>query len=261
MVWLEKLKSLFNIDINSPLISVNIHSNNNSVREDFLYDREKGSLEIYLEKLRLGKREEVDRLIEEYYREKEILLEKNSSKLLHKLYRYNRENKGNQTLNFFKLLIPKEDFEALEVSMYLRDVYSRGEEIARLKQDITRRFGDRGNNISNLCTAGYFEEFLMPLYNSSKERFEELYEFVISKSVVAVFVHSGMKQDQIPSEISNRLQISVRYGLKFIHIHGIGKHNISVIKRSLEEQQNFFEFFQKEVYEKDNIIIVELLLK
>jgi len=200
-------------------------------------------------------------LIKESIKEGNPILEINASELLSQLYEYNKENKNNQTLNFFKPIIPLEDFEALESSLYLREVFIKNGDVSKLKQDIRKRFGDRGNTIANLCTAGYFEKFLLPLYNSSKERFKELYEIIVAKSVLAIFIHSQMSQEQIPKDITNKLRISTKYGIKFIHIHGIGDYNINKIKECLGEQKEYFDFFQKEIYEKDNIIIVELLLK
>lgn len=265
MKFLEKLKALINLEINSPIFSINITKNSNNPTTEtkgFLYDKKDGKLELYLEETQEDKKEELKKIIKECLEGENKLLEVETSKLLHKLYKYNRKNKNLQLLNFFRPIIPSEDLEALDSSLYVRDVFKSGswEDINKLKYDLRKRFGDRGNNISNLCTAGYFEEFLMPLYNSSKERFKELYEIIIAKSVVAVFVHSQMEQDKIPSEITTKLNISSKYGIKFIHIHGIGGNNIFKIKECLRREKEFFNFFQKEIYEKDNIIIVELLL-
>lgn len=262
MGFLDKLKAIFNLEVNCPLISINITKNSNNInKKEGFYDRTKGELDLYLDNIDEEKKKKIKEAIKESIEEGNQVLEINTSELLYQLYKYNKENKNNQILNFFKPIIPSEDFEALESSLYLREVFLSNGDVSKLKQDIRKRFGDRGNTIANLCTAGYFEKFLMPLYNSSKERFNELYEIIVAKSVLAIFVHSGMSQEQIPQEITNKLGISMKYGIKFIHIHGIGNYNINKIKECLEEQKEYFNFFQKEIYEKDNIMIVELLLK
>lgn len=264
MVAFDKLKALFNLEVNSPIVSINITKNSHNPidKKEFLYDKTNDKLELYLGDMSDEKREKLKEILKEYIGEENKLLEKETSKLLYKLYKYNKENKNIQLLSFFKPIIPREDLEALESSLYLREVFQSGfgEDIGKLKYDIIKRFGDRGNNISNLCTAGYFEQFLMPLYNSSKERFKELYDIIVDKSVVAVFVHSQMEQEDIPKEITTKLRISSKYGIKFIHIHGIGSGNIFKIKECLRYEKQFFKFFEKEIYEKDNLIIVELLL-
>ena len=262
MSFLDKLKAIFNLEVNCPLVSVNITKNSNNVtRKEGVYDKAKGKLELYLDNIEEDKKKKIKEIIKESIEEGNQILEINTSELLYQLYQYNKENKNNQILSFFKQIIPPEDFEALESALYLREVFLHNGDVSKLKQDIRKRFGDRGNTIANLCTAGYFEKFLLPLYNSSKDRFNELYEIIVTKSVLAIFVHSGMSQEQIPIEITNKLGISMKYGIKFIHIHGIGIHNINKIKECLEEQKEYFNFFQKEIYEKDNIMIVELLLK
>lgn len=259
--WLNKLKALFNIEINSPLITVHITKDSNNQQKEYLYDKNKKKLEVFLNKLPKEKESEIKSVVQNYLEEKNKLLEINTTKLLHNLYKYNENNENKQILNFFEQIVPKNDFEALESALYLRYVFQNKGDINKLKKDIRQRFGDRGNNIANLCSAGYFEEFLIPLYNSSKTEFNTLYELIILKSVVAVFVNRNMKHEEITEEIKKRLEISKKYGINFIHIHGIGESNISKIKQCINENKSFFDFFEKEIYEKDGIIIIELLLK
>ena len=200
--------------------------------------------------------------IHEFPEEKNKLLETETSKLLNNLYKYNKEKKNDQIINFFKPIIPISDLEALDASLYLREIFKNRGNVEKLKKDIIMRFGTRGKNISNLCTAGYFEEFLMPLYNYSKEDFENVYEIIISKSAMAIFVSKDMSQFEIQNEIRKKLDISKQYGIKFIHIHGIGFKNITKIKKCIEENKKLLEFFDKNIYTNrdKNIIIVELLI-
>jgi len=103
-------------------------------------------------------------LVRNYIEEGNKLLELKTDNLLESLYQYNKKNTNRAILNFFEPIIPIEDYEALESALFLRDKFLKGEYINKLKQDIRTRFGDRRNNISNLCTAGYFENLLMTLY-------------------------------------------------------------------------------------------------
>ena len=80
---------------------------------------------------------------------------------------------------------------------------------------------------------------------------------------MALFVHSSMTPQEIPKEISTKLALCKQYGIKFIHIHGIGKSNIEKIKWGIKEQKDYFDFFEKNIYENKDayIIVVELLFK
>lgn len=66
---------------------------------------------------------------------------------------------------------------------------------------------------------------------------------------------------EIIKEIRNKLEILRKYGIKFMHIHGISKNNVLKVKEFINSQKSYLGFFEKEIYEKDNIIIVELILK
>ena len=188
-------------------------------------------------------------------------LEVKSSSLLKDLLDF-QKNKGDdqKVLDFFEKIIPKEDFEVLEASLYLRRKFKEKKDVKQIKQDIKERFGDRGRNIANLCTEGYFENFLIPLFNSSRKDFDNIYDVVVSRSPLAIFVHSQMNDEEIAREIKNKLIISKKYGLKFLHIHGIGEYNIRSIKRCVEENKDLFDFFNKDIFEEKGIIIVELIL-
>jgi hypothetical protein len=262
MGWLDKFKALFNIEINAPLINITKSSNNKTdIDEEYSYDKDTGKLKVYRENLSEEKKNELDLIIKESVQEGNKFLEKESLNLLKDLCNF-QKNKGNdkKVLGFFHEAITKEDLEALEAALYLRKKFLEKCDIRYLKQDIRTRFGDRGNHIANLCTAGYFENFFMPLYNSSRENFEKIYEVVVSKSAMAIFVNSQMNDIEIADKIKRKLEISKKYGLKFLHIHGIGELNIRTIRNCLEENKELFKFYDKDIFEKDSIIIVELIL-
>ena len=262
MGWLETLKAIFNLEINSPIISVNITKNsNNPEQKQYYYDPNEKRLDINLSNLSNDNREKIGKLVKDHINDGKLLLENRTSKLLHRLNDFRKSKTHVAVLDFFKNLIPLTDYEALEASLFLRHIFTLKGDVTKLKRDIRERFGERGKNIANLCTAGYFEQFLIPLYNSSKERFFELYDVIVSKSPVAVFVHENMQEEQIISELRSKVEISKRYGIKFIHIHGIGNNNVFRVKQFIREQRDYIGFFDKDIYEKENIIIVELIIK
>jgi len=261
MSWFDKLKALINVELNAPLVNITKNSDNNSLDNEYAFDEENGRLEIFFNRLSNEKQKRLKLILKENFEEENKLLENKSSMLLKELIEFQKtkgEDKG--VLDFFKNIISNEDFEALESSLYLRRKFLNREDVKHLKEDIRMRFGDRGNNIANLCTAGYFENFLMPLFNSSKNDFNKIYEVVVSRSAIAVFVHSQMNDSKISQEIRMKLELSKKYGIKFLHIHGIGENNIKIIKRCIEDKKELFNFYNKEIFEGEGIIIVELIL-
>ncbi len=263
MSWFDKLKALFSIEVNSPIVQINIvNSNNKLVKQDKIahIDEDGKKLYISIDQLSSQQNKEMEKIIGEYIDSENKLLEIETDELLHSLYKYNKENKNKQIIEFFKPIIPEKDTEALEAALYLREVFARKGDIKKLKADISQSFGDRGNNIANLCTAGYFENFLIPLYNSSKEKFDKLYELIVEKSPFALFVHAGMSSNEIVDKIKVKLEISKKYGIKFVHIHGIGESNITKIKNCIESQKELFGFYEKKIFENEGILIIELLI-
>lgn len=271
MIWLDKLADFIKVHLHidiQKLININIHITNNSNgfteldQKGYFFDKEKETLNLIPDKFpELQK--ELPKITQGYIGENNKLLELKSYNLLEKLYKYNELATNKGILSFFESIIPNEDYLALESSLFLRKQFLDGEPINELKKGIRNRLGDRGNNIANLCTAGYFEEFLIPLYNSSQEKFKKIYEDVIGKSILAIFVNRYTNPEEIPTQISRKLDLSKKYGIDFIHIHGISKTNIIKIKECIENNRDYFKFFDKKVFENDekNIIVIELLLK
>lgn len=264
MSLLDKLKALFNFEWKAPLININITNNsNNQEKSEKEYEKneEKGNLDIYLDNLEDTKKKKLKEIVKEHVQEGNKFLEKNSSLLFKELCEFQKsKDNDKKVLDFFKNVLSEEDIEALECSLFLRREFNKRKDVGYMKQDIRTRFGDRGNNIANLCTAGYFEKFFIPLYNSSKEDFYKIYELAVSKSVLALFVHSQMSEDEIAEDIKSKLEISQKYGLKFFHIHGIGEQNIKTIKKCIEQNKEIFEIYNRDIFEDKGIIVVEIIL-
>ncbi|MBI4981237.1 hypothetical protein HZC30_06830 [Candidatus Woesearchaeota archaeon] len=271
VTWFERLKAHLRIDkVELNLVKINITSSNcynrtniaASNKESYLIDKGEGDFNLLWDKIPPDKKPEIKQIVQSYISEEgNKLLMGETSELLDNLYQYNQNNiNDKQVLNFFKNNIPFNDLEALESALFLRFKFRKGEDIKKLKADIRSRFGDRGNNICNLCTAGYFEEFLIPLYNSSRESFDQLYELIITNFLLAIFVHQGMEQDEVKTEIDRKIKASKKYGIKFVHIHGIGERNINKIRECVTDNESP-EYLVKEIFKKDNILIIELLLK
>lgn len=174
-----------------------------------------------------------------------LILKKSKEQVLESYTEYyNEKNIANeQVLNFFKDIIPFLDFEALRMALFIRYQKERGENVSTLKSDIRNRFGDRGANIANLCSAGYFESEFMPLYNLlDRNDFDEYYEIAVGKKARALFVHAGMRKEEMEKEFQIMLSKALSYHLGDFRIHGLGKHNVSTIK----------EFFTEKMAEANN---------
>lgn len=168
----------------------------------------------------------------------------NKSEILEKFETFKEENKYKQILDLYQKIIPTDDFSALKMSYFLKDYHLTNEPLGYLKNDIRLKFGERGANIANLCTAGYFENEFKQYYEkvSNVNTFLEYYESAVSLKERALFVHSKMSIDEIRKEVERMVEKSITYGMYGFRIHGKGKYNIAAITEfvdSVTQEDNF----------------------
>ena len=175
-----------------------------------------------------------------------------------------------KVIDFFKDKLPPRDLEIIKAALYVRRCFKRGESVDKLKMDIIHIHGKRGNNIVNLCTAGYFESYLVPLYDiliEDKETkteaiddFFSVFDTMAEELPFSVFVCYKMGREEVKNQIIKKLESNVKYSIKFLNIHGIGTHNIKTIRDTISEIEKSRKF-KKTINEKNKIISVRLELE
>ena len=178
-------------------------------------------------------------------------------------------------MKFLAEMIPDEDLKIWRAALYMRHLFEQRKDIAKLKSDITEKYGEKGKNITNLCSAGYIENLLIPNYESLKEVFKEeetirkhfskLYSLVVYELTITVFVHFAMKEDEIKQQILDKIEQNMKYGIKFLNIHGIGKSNVKKINEIIDEledrvKENSKEKIVKEIFKEQTKEIILLRL-
>ena len=197
----------------------------------------------------MGKLDEQQRLelgaiIKEAYEEEGELLKENLQQYSSDIDEYKKKNLDKNLLNYFRDKLSKEDFEILKVSLFLRFRYALKENITDIKIDIIKRFGDRGKNIANLCSAGYFESFIRPLWdvihesierkNEADQNFKEIFELIVKNGLLAVFVNHRMTEGKLLAEITNKITESKKYGFAMVsdqlYVHALSVQNVRTVQ-------------------------------
>lgn len=150
--------------------------------------------------------------------------------------------KFDEIYKILKTIMPSSDIPILKSCLYLQEKFEEGgkeEFVAKLKRDIVERFGDRGAKIANLCSAKYFDNFIVPLFTDLKDshapqQLTAIYNLIIEQSVFAVFVSSMVRGDKLKKKIIEKIESNRRYGIKFVNVHGIGKENVTKIIKILD---------------------------
>lgn len=216
----------------------------------FAYNRKSKELTVVATLLQDKKKELLLTIIRKVFSSGGIILKQSKEDTLESYIDYTKTNNSDKSiLKFFEGVIPKNDYYALKMSLYLRDQQKKGRVINQYKENIRERFGERGANIANLCSAGYFEgEFLPLLYNSvPKESFQEYYEIVIEKKARALFVHRDMGLEDLEKEFNLMLEKALKYHITEFRIHGLGTQNVATIK----------EFFLNKAADPENRYIIK----
>jgi|GEM_PF-1806821 len=147
-----------------------------------------------------------------------------------------------EQIDFFQGKIPSSDMLILRAAYYLRTVHEGGKSVTGLKRGITARYGTRGSSIANLCSGGYFETYLRPLYENLAEKpnftdsmFLDNYEIIINNAPFAYFVNANQNLDELINNLVEKIVFSKRYGQHKLAIHAIGRDNIDKVNRALED--------------------------
>lgn len=208
--------------------------------------------------------DELKKLIKASLEEKYLIIDESAQKRIEDFSSVNSTIIFQSTYDFFKGKIPSSDLEILRASLYVKTVYERGESVNDLKWQIMQKYGVRGKNIVNLCTAGYFDSIIKPLYGEMLKRagftpedFTSTYNKIIEHYTFAVFVSSRMTKDELKKEITSKIEDNKKYGVKSMNIHGLGEENVKKIVEVLSELKDLIKE-TPEINSRIDYIIVKI---
>jgi len=172
-----------------------------------------------------------------------LIIENESDNLLEEFKARDLQHKS--LLEYFRNKIPVSDYHILRASLFLKSQLDDGKPTERLKEDIVLKYGDRGRNIANLCSSGYFESFIKPLSEkiihdfgeNSLTQFSEIYEVIVTQSPVAIFVNRWMSEEELKAKILKQIAINRHYGINYLNIHGISRENVRKISKIINEAE------------------------
>ena len=232
----------------------------------YSYEKNDKILEISANLLHKVDKDLLHEIIRKVHEDGELLWKSTKKQVLLNYTEYAKAGNSSDKniLQFFTDVMPKGDYDALKMALYLRDQNAKGRDISVYRKDIRDRFGERGTNISNLCSAGYFDSEFQKLYNEvSKEEFKEYYEIAVGKKARALFVNVHMDEDQIQQEFEVMLAKAIKYHMSEFRIHGKGKTNVVNIKKFITNLQITAEdsFTIKKVYDDEKLTAIEYIVE
>ncbi|HAZ10814.1 MAG TPA: hypothetical protein DCY56_06895 [Candidatus Omnitrophica bacterium] len=250
----------FNIDLSN---NINIKKDDHSQKTEYHDDSK--NLTINLAKLDSSERKALKDILPKAIEDGYSILEDETKKSIEDFKAKDSSAGNKEVLDFLKPKIPPEDFNIWRASLYMRSFFEAHDKpkTRQLKCDIMQRYGDKGKNIANLCSARYLEEVLIPYHGSLEgkyedkivlDKFKSMYKMVVDELPLCVFVNHIMNKNDIKGEI----ELKKKYGLKYINMHGIGTSNIKKIIEVVDELEKQSKFATKETKEDTHSIFVRL---
>lgn len=235
-----------------------------SAIKSFGFDIKAKKININIPSLTSEQYDTLQKFIREYYKvENGIILTEQSNRLFTSINDFRESRYYLDTMNKYKDVIPKDDWNALGTSLYIKKAFELEKNVFDLKNQIRHRFGSRGSFIANLCTSGYFHnEFPELLKRLGKNDFSEFYETVISNQLLALFIHKGLTKKTIISTIIEKSTIGLNHGIDKLRIYGIGDSNLNVMTCIHDNKKDINFIKYTELYEDEhNRNIIELSFK
>lgn len=175
---------------------------------------------------------------------------------------------ANQIIEKIKDFIPQDDVRIIRAANHVRRLYKEGlGGIDRLKEDIGYRWGPRGRNITNLLTAGYFENYIVPILTKKMENpipsmsRKDIYEVIVNETAFSVFVPRNITIEDLKTKIITQSIRNVEeFSRRYINIHALGARNVKKVNRAVKELYEITEFYDfviiAKVKERDKIFLV-----
>ncbi len=175
----------------------------------------------------------------------ERIIESDFGKLIEGAKNYSGLSKGDaQFIEKVKPFVPPQDMPIIEASLFIRRLHNNGANVSGYKALLIQKYGSRGNNIANLITAGYYENYLAEIYKHLVETeadlapkiFSEIYEEAVTQYPFAVFVSTTKTYEQIKGKIRDKIKLNLLNDQHVLNIHGIGKANKKTILALLADE-------------------------
>ena len=154
------------------------------------------------------------------------------------------EEAEDKLIEQFKTFVPASDIPIIKAALFIRRLFRNGATVDKYKALIYQEYGSRGNNISNLISADYYEDYLAPFYEHlvetegalAKSVFNEIYEEAVTQYPFAVFVSITKTYAQIKDEVTKKIKLNILSDQHILNIHGIGKMNKRTIVKLLKDE-------------------------
>lgn len=227
----------------------------------YSYEPKSKTLKIVVPLLREKNKKLFFKIIRKVHDEGGLIWKESKTETLNSYVSYLAKNPDQDISQFFSGILPPDDYSALRMSLFLRAQSKRGFKIDDLKRDISNRFGTRGNNITNLCSAGYFEQFQELYMKVPKAEFYKYYEMVVGERAKALFIHRGMNINDIECEVDTTVEKALKYHMQDFKIHAKGDGNVKLTVKFANSRTGNENYTMKQSFSDPKIPAIEYIIE
>ncbi|MFY9228009.1 MAG: hypothetical protein WAO28_01630 [Candidatus Microsaccharimonas sp.] len=180
--------------------------------------------------------EELRKVLIPKFDEGEVMfLQEESQSLIGSYKQFKTSAEIQPVLEYFKDKISRADLTLLESGLYEKHLLETGqiEKAKTLKANIVANSPTRSKNIVNLASGGFFTSHIQPLYEAlasqpqfEKVQFDKEYEQIVNELPFAIFVHSGINDDDVTALLLEKAERNIRYAVQeeTIILNGFGNN-------------------------------------
>ena len=141
-----------------------------------------------------------------------------------------KETSTNEENELEKLndIIPRHDIFLIRTGLYIKKLNESGEvsRAKRVREQATKNASQRSRNVINLASAGFYENYIIPLCeNKTNDDAIEMYNEITKDLPGIVFVNSNMDEDDVLKIVRRKIEEKENYHLevKNISVNGLQK--------------------------------------
>ncbi len=215
-----------------------------------------------------AKKQELARIFLEAFRAGEVnFVKKEATQDLKEYKTFEKAPDFTRVEEYFANKIPPDDLRLLQTGLLVREMCFdriKKEQAMKIKERAAK--DRRSRNIINLASAGYFEDYIKPIFDSNEyEKAMLEYREIVDYMPEIVFVNNNMSVSDIVMRVEEKLALKKRYHLEVsqIIINGIGRQcaqNISDAVKELKEEHAEFGF-SEETQETKDLVRKKVIIK
>jgi len=226
-------------------IQLKIFSDNTKTENIYHVDNSTKTINLNISGVTPTDKEQLAELLRVKIDEGNTLIDEKSVKIIEDFREEEQGTYSVEIINFFQNKVSSIDLKIIRGALYIQKLADNGKDFQEIKNDLIERYGERARNISNMCGEGYFNRYFIPYYNllmstGTEEEdaiasFNQFFNVVVRELPFTVFVCQMMAPKEVYATITQKVSKLRSYGFQHINIHGIGKRNMEVIRKAIDD--------------------------